>query len=150
MKYLRIVNRTRDRTLGSRVGLADQWWLRARGFMGRAEPGPGEGLLLSPCRGVHMIGMKFSLDVILLDRQGRVAALHPELGPGRRTAWHARARYALEVPAGTIRATDTREGDLVAWLPAEDARSEDGTRDAAAADGGRDAGAALPHGMEPS
>ena len=150
MKYLRLVNRTRDRTLGSRVGLADQWWQRARGFMGRAEPGPGEGLLLSPCRAVHMIGMKYALDVILLDRQGRVVALHPELGPGRRTAWLARARYALEVPAGTIRETDTREGDLVAWLPAEDARSESGLHDSASVDGSRDGGAALPHGMERS
>ena len=121
MEYLRILNRTRDRVLGLRVGIADRWWQRARGFMGRPEPGPGEGLLLSPCRAVHMLGMKYALDVIFLDRHGRVAASYPELGPGRRTSWHAGARYALEVRAGTIRATDTREGDLIAWLPVDGA-----------------------------
>ena len=116
MKYLRIVNRTRNRVLGSRVGLADEWWLRARGFMGRPQPGPGEGLLLSPCRAVHMHGMKYPLDVIFVDRQGRVTATYPDLMPGRRTAWHGEARYALEVPAGTVGDTETREGDLIAWL----------------------------------
>jgi len=116
MKYLRIVNRTRNRVLGSRVALADQWWHRARGFMGRPPPDPGEGLLLSPCRAVHMHGMKYSLDVIFLDRQGRVTAAYPDLKPGRRTAWHGEARYALEIPAGTLGETETREGDLLAWV----------------------------------
>ena len=116
MKYLRIVNRTRNRVLGSHVGLANRWWLRARGFMGRAQPGPGEGLLLSPCRAVHMHGMKYPLDVLFLGREGQVMAAYPDLEPGRRTAWHARARHALEVPAGTIAETETCEGDLVAWL----------------------------------
>jgi len=116
MRYLRIVNRTRNRILGSRVALADKWWLRARGFMGRPQPGPGEGLLLSPCRAVHMHGMKYPLDVIFLNRQGRVTAAYPDLKPGRRTAWHGEARYALEIAAGTLAETDTQEGDLVAWL----------------------------------
>ncbi|MGD8277555.1 MAG: DUF192 domain-containing protein [Gemmatimonadota bacterium] len=127
MKHLRIVNRTRDRELGSHVGLADQWWLRARGFMGRPRPEPGQGLLLSPCRAVHMHGMKYPLDVLFLDRQGRVMAAYPDLAPGRRTAWHGDARYALEVPAGTIGETGTCEGDLVAWLLVEE--GADGTGD---------------------
>lgn len=119
MRHLRIVNRTRDSILGTRVGLADQWWQRARGLLGRPEPAEGEGLLLSPCRAVHMLGMRYPLDVLFLDRQGQVTASYPDLRPGRRTGWHGSARYALEVPAGTIEATGTREGDLVAWLPAE-------------------------------
>ena len=116
MKYLRIVNRTRNRDLGSRVGLADQWWLRARGFMGRPQPAPGEGLLLSPCRAVHMHGMKFPLDVAFLDRAGSCDGhlLRPEAGAPDRVA--RRARYALEIPAGTLAETGTDEGDLVAWL----------------------------------
>lgn len=121
MKRLRIVNRTRDSILGTRVGLADQWWQRARGLLGRPQPGKGEGLLLSPCRAVHMLGMRYALDVLFLDRHGKVTASYPDLRPGRRTGWHTTARYALEVPTGTIEATGTRDGDLVAWLSADTA-----------------------------
>lgn len=126
MKLVRIVNRTRDSVLGSRVGLADSWLLRVRGFLRRPEPRSGEGLLLSPCRAVHMMGMKYGLDVVFLDRHGRVVAQYANLRPGRSTAWHAKAKYALELPQGTIAATGTAEGDDVVWLIADDS---DGNHD---------------------
>lgn len=119
MKSVTIINRTRDSVLGSKVGVADRWWLRARGFLRRPEPGEGEGLLLSPCRAVHMVGMNFALDIVFIDRLGRVLAVYPNLAPGRRSGWHLRARYALELPVGSIAATGTAVGDSIAWLPAD-------------------------------
>ena len=119
MIYLRIINRTRDRVLGSRVGLADAVWTRVRGLLGRPRPRHGEGLMLNPCRAVHTLGMSYPIDVIFLDRDGRVVALYPELRPGRFTAWHSRATFALEVPPGTIAASGTAPDDRVAWQPTE-------------------------------
>lgn len=120
MKSVSIVNRTRESVLGRDIRVADRWWQRARGFLRNPEPGQGEGLLLSPCRAVHMMGMKFPLDVVFVDRGGRVIALYPRLAPRRRSRWHLTARYALELPVGTIDATGTRVGDFVAWLPTAD------------------------------
>jgi hypothetical protein len=127
------VNRTRDSVLGSRVGLADSWLQRVRGFLRRPEPQHGEGLLLSPCRAVHMMGMGYSLDVLFLDRHGQVVAKYPQLRPGRSTAWHAKAKYALELPQGTIAATGTEEGDHVVWLMAEAEETTNGTSSPAGA-----------------
>jgi uncharacterized membrane protein (UPF0127 family) len=115
MRLVTIVNRTRESVLGANVGVADSWWRRARGFLRRPEPREGEGLLLNPCRAVHMVGMSFSLDVVFVDRHGRVLALYPALAPGRRSGWHGAAKYAIELPVGTIEATRTEIGDLVAW-----------------------------------
>jgi len=120
MKSVSIVNRTRESVLGTDIRVADRWWQRARGFLRTLEPEQGEGLLLSPCRAVHMMGMKFPLDVAFVDRGGRVIALYPRLAPRRRSRWHLTARYALELPVGTIEATGTRVGDFVAWLPTAD------------------------------
>ena len=119
MTRLRVVNKTRDRVLGSRVQLADRWWQRTRGFLGKAPPGEGEGILLSPCRAVHMMGLSYPLDVMFLDRQGAVAAIYPGLRPRRFTRFHRLAEYAVELPAGTIEATGTRPGDHIVWLPAD-------------------------------
>lgn len=101
--------------MGSRIGVADRWWTRLRGYLGRPPPGRGEGLLFVPSRGVHMYGMKVSLDVVLMDDSGQVVATYPELAPGNRTEVHPEARYALELPAGTIQRTGTQVGDLLEW-----------------------------------
>ena len=113
MKYLRAENPARGSTLGTRIALADRWWQRLRGLLGRAGLDPGEGLILRPCRAVHMAWMSFTLDVVFLDQRGSVIATYHRLAPGGRTRWHAAARDALELPAGTLAATGTLDGDTI-------------------------------------
>jgi uncharacterized membrane protein (UPF0127 family) len=113
MRLVEARNRARGTVLGARVQVADRWWLRLRGLLGRSGLAAGEGLLIEPCRAVHMSGMKFPIDVAFLARDGAVVALYPGLAPGARTAWHRGARRALELPAGTLAATGTREGDVI-------------------------------------
>lgn len=115
MKQVAITNPVRDASLGDRVEVADGFWTRLRGLLGRTGLEPGGGLLLTPCRGVHMLGMRFPLDVLLLDEGRRVVAAYRDLAPGKRTKLHGGARHALELPAGTIERTGTREGDEIAW-----------------------------------
>ncbi len=116
MTRLRIVNRTRDSVLGSRVSVADRWWQRIRGLLGRPAPAHGEGLLLSPCQAVHTHLLPYPLDIIFIHGSGCVVATYAPLAPGRRSGWHLRAKYALELPPGTIAATGTVPGDHIAWL----------------------------------
>ena len=113
MRRVRARNATRGVPLGDRVIVADRWWLRLRGLLFRAPLEPGEGMLLAPCRAVHMAGMRYAIDVAFLTADGAVVALYPGLEPGARTAWHRVARSALELPAGTLTATGTAVGDIV-------------------------------------
>jgi uncharacterized protein len=117
MNYVRVVNETRQSVLGVRIRMADTVGARMRGFLFRKSPVMGEGIFLAPCKGVHMYGMRFPLDVLFLDRAGTVVALHPGLEPGHRTPVYARANYALELPAGAISATRTLVGDQLSWSP---------------------------------
>ncbi|MGH7541306.1 MAG: DUF192 domain-containing protein [Gemmatimonadota bacterium] len=115
MTTLRIRNAERDALLGDRIRVADRWWPRLRGLIGRPEPDAGEGLLIAPSQGVHMHWMRYALDVALLDEQRRVVAVYPELRPWRHTKMHRDAEYALELPVGTLRATETSVGDRLEW-----------------------------------
>ena len=40
---------------------------RRRGLLGRESLGATEGLLLTPCKAVHTIGMRFPIDLIFID-----------------------------------------------------------------------------------
>ena len=127
MRLLRVVNTRDDRELGGRVLLANRWLTRLRGMLARPAPRPGEGLLLSPCRSVHMYGMRYPLDVAFLDNRGGVVASYPALPPGARTRWHRQAVHALELPAGTLASSGTRVGDILVWS-AEDPEVRPGSR----------------------
>ncbi|HET8625393.1 MAG TPA: DUF192 domain-containing protein [Gemmatimonadales bacterium] len=116
MRRMRAAN-GRGRLLGDQIGVADRWWLRLRGLLGREGLPAGEGLLLDPCKAVHMLGMRFPLDVAFLDLNGAVVAVYHDLAPGARTGWHRAAARALELPAGTLQASGTGVGDTIVCTP---------------------------------
>lgn len=121
MKTLRVVNQTRGRELGERIWLADRWWPRLKGLIGR-QLEAGQGLVLAPCKAVHMHGMKQALDVAFVDGSGAVVAVYPDLAPGRRTRFHKPARKAIELPPGTLAQTGTQVGDVLLCRPSEEER----------------------------
>lgn len=117
-RVLTVTNLTRGRCVAGQVWVADRWWLRLRGLLGRSPLHDGEGLMLQPCKAVHMLGMRYPIDVVFLDRQGGVVATYHRLEPGSRSHWHQQAAVALELRAGTLQATGTQTGDALQWSPA--------------------------------
>lgn len=118
-QYLRGLNLTRQSVLGDRLAVADTSLSRFVGLLGRRGLVPGEGLLISPSSGVHTLGMRFTIDVLLLDANGIVLAAYERLRPFRITRVIWRAASALELPAGTIAGTGTLIGDHLSFESAE-------------------------------
>jgi uncharacterized protein len=90
---------------------------RRRGLLGRESLHASEGLLLSPCLAVHTAFMRFPIDVIFIDKNGRAVRVVPEVRPWRMTA-SLRARSVIELAAGTAAAADIQVGDLLYLAPA--------------------------------
>lgn len=116
-RFLRVVNETRQSIIGGQIHLADTVLGRMRGFLLRRRPEAGEGIFLTPCKGVHMYWMRFPLDVLFVDSHGTVLAVHENLQPGRRTPVYRSAQYAIELPVGTVAASGTHAGDRLSWRP---------------------------------
>jgi uncharacterized membrane protein (UPF0127 family) len=116
-QYLRISNPVRHSVLGDRVAVADTSMTRFIGLMGRRSLAPGHGLLIRPSNGVHTFWMRFSIDVLLLDREHRVLSAYGNLRPFRMTSISWKASSALELPAGTIAASNTQLGDVLGLEP---------------------------------
>jgi uncharacterized membrane protein (UPF0127 family) len=113
----RLVNRTRGALLAERVEVAAAMAERLRGLLGRTELARGSALAIAPCSAIHTFFMKFAIDAVFLDRSGRVVRALPALPPWRATRFHRRAAQVVELPAGTLERTGTREGDQLAFEP---------------------------------
>jgi len=68
-------------------------------------------LVIEPCNSIHMFFMRYSLDVIFVDRDGRVLFLYEGIKPWRVGRLVKGARMAIELPTGTINRTNTEVGD---------------------------------------
>lgn len=99
------------------VWLADGWWDRLRGLLGRNPLAPGQGLLLSPCDGVHTCWMGYPLDVLFLDRAGRVLGWRERVRPWR-ACRQSGARSTLELCAGGVAALHPVLGEHLRWRTA--------------------------------
>jgi len=106
-------NVTRNRMLATRVTWAGTSATRRRGLLGRDGLTRNEGMYIVPTQWIHMFGMRFPIDVAFLDADGRVLCVHHELRPNRLSKLVWRADGALELPAGTLRETGTKVGDII-------------------------------------
>jgi uncharacterized protein len=101
--------------LADRVALAMTRAARRKGLLGKDGLARGEALWIAPCRGVHTIGMRFAIDVIALDLDGRVIDCVEEMAPWRLRLPRSGTAGVLELAAGTLAATGIRIGHVVTF-----------------------------------
>ena len=101
------------------VELATSPFTRARGLLGRDRLEPARALWLAPCRAIHTIGMRFTIDIVFLDRASSVVALFASVPPWRLVWGGWRARGALELAAGECARLGVRHGDRLQMRPAD-------------------------------
>jgi uncharacterized membrane protein (UPF0127 family) len=109
-----ITNTTRDATIGTRVRVASSLRDRAVGLLRTPEVLPGEGLLIERTASIHMFFMRYPIDVVFVDRRGRVTRTVSALRPWRVVWWARGARDCIELWAGAVEGTGTRKGDQLA------------------------------------
>jgi uncharacterized membrane protein (UPF0127 family) len=104
--------------LADRAGIADTSKTRKTGLLKHQRLESGEGLWITPCEGVHTVGMKFSIDVLFLNKKRKVVKVRAAM-PRWRMAMCLWAHSVLELPSGTAAATQTAAGDQLEFEPYE-------------------------------
>ena len=108
------MQQARDATSGvvvvNRLRCADTHWSRLFGLLGTKELPSGDGLWLKRSRQVHMIGMRYPIDVAFLDDELQILRTISALRPGKVSPRVAGATSVLELPAGTLAETGLKEG----------------------------------------
>jgi uncharacterized membrane protein (UPF0127 family) len=112
---LKVSNVTRERLLADRAERAESFGDRFVGLMGRRSLAFGEGLHIVPCNSIHTFFMRIPIDVVFLDRGGVIVKQFLALPPWRATSVYFQAKSVLELPAGTLQASGTQEGDRLVF-----------------------------------
>jgi hypothetical protein len=105
------------RVVCERCGIADQWWPRLRGLLGRSELEPGEGLLLRPAGSIHMMFMRFPIDAVFCDRDLVVVDVVRDLRPWR-AAGRRGSKVVIELASGAAAGLETGDRLSLATIEA--------------------------------
>jgi len=122
----RVTNETRGTVLGENVRELTTWGETAQGLLGARE---AFAVSIKTRWGIHTIGMRFPIDVVVCEINVRevslpkeerlpeggetwiVRAVRGNMSPHRFFFWNPRWRNVLELPMGTIALTRTVAGD---------------------------------------
>lgn len=110
MPKLRVTNLTRGKLLADRADIADTSAKRRTGLLKHAKLDEGEGLWIVPSEGVHTFAMNFVIDVVFLNKKRQIVKVRPKMVKNR-ISLKLTAHSVLELPAGTLEATGTQQGD---------------------------------------
>ena len=108
-----VYNTTRETFVATEAKLADGYFSRLVGLLGKTRrwARPGQGLWIVPSHGVHTIGMLFAIDLVFLDRDGRVVHTEEYVRPFRISRVTLKAQSVLELPPYTVFRSGTQVGD---------------------------------------
>ena len=106
-----VYNKTKETFIAFRVKVADSILSRLVGLLGKRFLKPDSGVWIVPGNAIHTIGMLFTFDVILIDKNFKVVGLRELIRPFRVTRPNFKAESVIEVPAHTIFRSRTEIGD---------------------------------------
>ncbi len=69
------------------------------GLIGKSKP---QALMIKTHFGIHTFGLKFPIDVLILNKNNKVVSIKKNLLPNRIFVWNPLHERILELPAGTI------------------------------------------------
>ena len=119
-----VYNRTRETFMATEAAVADGYFSRLVGLLGKTKRWArfGAGLWIVPSRGVHTIGMLFPIDLVFLNKGKEVVHIEEHVRPFRVSKISLKAVSVLELPPHTIYRTGTQIGDQLEISSAHSAR----------------------------
>jgi len=106
-----VYNKSKETFLSFRVKVADSFLGRMIGLLGKRSLAPDGGVWIVPANSIHTVGMLFSFDLIMIDRNFRVVHVKEMVNPFRIVLPKLKAESVLELPEHTIFRSRTAIGD---------------------------------------
>ncbi|MBI2022836.1 DUF192 domain-containing protein [Candidatus Daviesbacteria bacterium] len=109
-KAISIVNTTRSTVITKNAFWAKSFWRKSVGLINKPK---GTSLILKTRFGIHTIGIRYPIDVLILDKNYQVLEIKQNLQPNRFFFWNPIYTLVAELPWGSIRISRTIIGDFI-------------------------------------
>jgi uncharacterized protein len=106
----RIAIQRTGRALADRARWARTGRERRKGLLGSPPLQPGDGLIIDRSPQIHTFRMSWPIDVVFCTSSWEIRHMVRSMVPGRLSRFVLGARYAIELPEGTL-GEDVRIGD---------------------------------------
>jgi len=113
MQIVQVLNVSKGTVIAQQARLASSLGQRMKGLLGQNSLSTNEALILKPCSSIHTFFMRFSIDVLFLDKNMQIVKLFRNMPPNRLSPIVWGSRIAIELPAGKTSQTNTQVGDIV-------------------------------------
>lgn len=100
-----------NRRIGT-IGIADQFLLRLRGLI-RRDFSRFDALLIQPCSEIHTMFMAYPIDVLFINKTGKVMKIAENTRPWTLCTRAHKAHSVIEFPAGKAGELMIHEGDQI-------------------------------------
>jgi uncharacterized protein len=111
----RLVNQRTDEALADRVEVAVTRRDRRKGLLGRDVFETSSALIIAPCFSIHTMFMRFDIDAVFVDDDGRAVKVVQGMMPWR-IAVQPFAHAVVELPAGSLKDRSVDVGDRLYLL----------------------------------
>lgn len=108
-----IANQSKNTVIAKAHDLANTSFARMKGLLGRSSMPAGYALVITQCNSIHMMFMRFPIDVVFINKKNRVVGLVHKIPPFAFSPIFWDSSCAIELPAGTIQTSKTTIGDIV-------------------------------------
>ena len=112
-KIVRVKRKKDDLLVASACAVADSMFSRLLGLLPRANLSEQEALWIRPCNSVHTFFMRFSIDVLFLNKENEILHIVSALKPWRATKIFFSAASVMELPAGWSERIGLKKGDVL-------------------------------------
>ena len=109
---MKLYHQSKKNIVANKVDIADKFFSRAVGLMGRKSMDEKSALWIKSCTHIHTLFMRFTIDLIFVDKNLKVKKVYTQAKPWQHFftgTW--RADSVFELPEGSLSQLNIKEGD---------------------------------------
>lgn len=102
--------------IASKVYLARGFFKKLFGLLIFKPLKESEGFLIKDCKSIHTMWMRYSIDVVFIDKNDRVTTVYKGIDPFRFSPYIKDACAVLELKAGSAGRASIKIGDTISFV----------------------------------